>query len=94
LTTITVIVNIRDMTITGSPAARVMELINSYEPDAVFVDGTGIGWGVVDRLRQLGCSTVHGIDFGAAAGRVGSSAVSVRANSMPMMSPARAVIWR
>ena len=46
-------------------AGRVMELVNSHEPDAVFVDGTGIGWGVVDRLDQLGCSTVRGIDFGA-----------------------------
>ena len=38
-------------------AGRVMELVDSHEPDAVFVDGTGIGWGVVDRLAQLGCSS-------------------------------------
>ena len=38
-------------------AGRVMELVNSHHPDAVFVDGTGIGWGVVDRLAQLGCAT-------------------------------------
>src|SRR5229473_752641 len=50
-------------------AGRVMELVNSWEPDAVFVDGTGIGWGVVDRLAQLGCSTVRGIDFGTRADR-------------------------
>jgi hypothetical protein len=50
-------------------AGRVMELVNSHEPDAVFVDGTGIGWGVVDRLSQLGCSVVRGVDFGARADR-------------------------
>jgi hypothetical protein len=36
-------------------ASRVMEQVNSHNPDAVFVDGTGIGWGVHDRLNQLGC---------------------------------------
>jgi hypothetical protein len=59
-------------------AGRVMELVNSHEPDAVFVDGTGIGWGVVDRLSQLGCSTVRGIDFGAGADRTDSSEAAVR----------------
>ncbi|MPZ34843.1 MAG: terminase [Rhodospirillales bacterium] len=59
-------------------AGRVMELVNSYEPDAVFVDGTGIGWGVVDRLSQLGCSTVRGIDFGAGADRTDGSEAAVR----------------
>ena len=59
-------------------AGRVMELVNSHEPDAVFVDGTGIGWGVVDRLAQLGCSTVRGIDFGAGADRTDSSEAAVR----------------
>ena len=32
-------------------ASRVMEQVNAHNPDAVFVDGTGIGWGVVDRLQ-------------------------------------------
>jgi hypothetical protein len=35
----------------------------------VFVDATGIGWGVVDRLSQLGCSRAMGIDFGSASDR-------------------------
>jgi hypothetical protein len=26
-------------------ASRVMEQVNSHNPDAVFVDGTGIDWG-------------------------------------------------
>jgi hypothetical protein len=50
-------------------ASRVMELVNSYSPDAVFVDGTGIGWGVLDRLNQLGCRNAIGVDFGARADR-------------------------
>ena len=44
-------------------ASRVMEPVNSHNPDAVFVDGTGIGWGVVDRLNQLGCPNVDGRRF-------------------------------
>jgi hypothetical protein len=59
-------------------AGRVMELVNSWNPDAVFVDGTGIGWGVVDRLSQLGCSTVRGIDFGGGADRVDLSDAAAR----------------
>ena len=50
-------------------ASRVMELVNSYNPDAVFVDGTGIGWGVVDRLNQMGCPNLTAVDFGSRADR-------------------------
>lgn len=28
--------------------------INEFEPDAVFIDATGLGWGLIDRLRQMG----------------------------------------
>lgn len=34
-------------------AAKVSEFIDEWAPDAVFVDGIGIGAGVVDRLRQM-----------------------------------------
>lgn len=34
-------------------AGKVCELYLQYRADAVFVDGTGVGGGVVDRLRQL-----------------------------------------
>lgn len=27
--------------------------IHEFKPDAVFVDATGLGWGVIDRLRQM-----------------------------------------
>ena len=35
-------------------AARAAEVIAEEKPDGVFVDGTGMGAGVVDRLNQLG----------------------------------------
>ena len=50
-------------------AGRVMELVAEHRPDAVFVDCTGIGWGVQDRLNQLGCANLFGIDFGGRADR-------------------------
>ena len=38
---------------TMSLASRVVEAIDEYKPDAVFIDGVGVGSGVVDRVRQL-----------------------------------------
>jgi hypothetical protein len=41
-------------------ADRVAHEINEWEPDAVFVDGTGgYGAGVIDRLRQLGHKVIE-----------------------------------
>lgn len=48
---------------TASEVARVIE---AQEPDATFVDQTGVGGGVVDRLRQLGFSVI-GVDSGSKA---------------------------
>lgn len=45
-------------------AARVAEAINAHKPDAVFVDATGIGAGVYDRLVQLNYQNVHAVNFG------------------------------
>ena len=50
-------------------AARVAEERSRHRADAVFVDGGGIGGGVVDRLRQLGESVIE-VQFGGAADRV------------------------
>ncbi len=50
-------------------ASRVMEQVNAHNPDAVFVDATGMGWGVCDRLTQLGCRNAVGVNFGNAADR-------------------------
>ncbi len=35
-------------------SSEISALITSSRPDAVFVDGVGVGGGVVDRLRQMG----------------------------------------
>ena len=48
-------------------AAMVAEAINDWQPDAVFVDATGIGWGVVDRLHQMGFTQVIGVQVGERA---------------------------
>jgi hypothetical protein len=59
-------------------ASRVMEQVNRHNPDAVFADGTGIGWGVHDRLNQLGCPNLVGVDFGARADRIDASDAAAR----------------
>ena len=47
-------------------AGKVAEAIQKYNPDGVFIDETGLGAGVVDRLRQLGFN-IMGINFGSKA---------------------------
>jgi hypothetical protein len=49
-------------------ASRVVELAQSLRADAVFIDGGGVGGGVVDRCRQLRLA-VHDIQFGSKADR-------------------------
>ena len=34
-------------------ASRVVEQIDEYNPDAIFIDGVGVGGGVIDRVKQL-----------------------------------------
>jgi hypothetical protein len=45
-------------------AARIADHMDRLHPDAVFVDETGVGAGVVDRLRQLG-RRITPVNFGA-----------------------------
>lgn len=47
-------------------AARVSEQMDRAKYDAVFIDGVGVGGGVVDRLRQLNREVVD-VNFGASA---------------------------
>ena len=48
-------------------AGAVAQAINKWEPDAVFVDATGgWGWGVIDRLNELGYEVV-GVEFSGKA---------------------------
>lgn len=57
--------NVDTMTLAGRVAAEALRL----RPDAIFVDETGVGGGVVDRLRQLRVNCV-GINFAKQADRV------------------------
>ena len=55
---------------TMSLAGRVADAYTQHDADAVFVDGGGVGGGVVDRLRQLGVP-VFDIQFGSKSDRLG-----------------------
>lgn len=68
-------------------AGRVSQMHLEYRADAVFVDGTGVGGGVVDRLRQLQVP-VWDIQFGSK-----SDANWGQANSGIMYANKRAEIW-
>lgn len=50
-------------------AARVHEQMQAWKPDAVFIDVTGMGYGVYDRLVALGCTNVFAVNFASAADR-------------------------
>jgi phage terminase large subunit len=50
---------------------RIMNFSMKWEPEAIFVDQTGLGAGVVDRLRELGAPVI-GVEFGARAMRRGA----------------------
>lgn len=47
-------------------AATIADAIDELHPDTVFVDGNGIGAGVVDRLRQLGYDVIDVLGQSAA----------------------------
>lgn len=56
--------NIDTMTL----AAKIVELSNLHQPDAIFVDGGGVGGGVIDRLRMLRKNVIE-VQFGGSADR-------------------------
>lgn len=49
-------------------AARVMEMANEYRPDAIFVDGGGVGGGVIDRLNMFKYPVIE-VNFSNSADR-------------------------
>jgi hypothetical protein len=53
---------------TMAVATRVVELAASLQADAIFIDGGGVGGGVVDRCRQLRLA-VYDVQFGGKADR-------------------------
>jgi hypothetical protein len=67
-------------------AAKVAELHQRYRPDAIFVDGGGVGGGVVDRLRYLKLPVTE-VQFGAAPDRdqIGQEGAVVYANKRAEM---------
>lgn len=58
------------MDVTG----RIGRIIARHRPDHVFIDATGLGVGVFDRLRELGHSRVSAVNFGARASNAGAYA--------------------
>jgi hypothetical protein len=49
-------------------AGRIIQMINQYHPEKVFVDMGGIGAGIYDRLKELNYSrVVTGVNFGSKA---------------------------
>lgn len=46
-------------------AGRIASLIKLHRPDAVNIDVGGLGAGVYDRLRELGYTMVHAVNFGS-----------------------------
>lgn len=63
---------------------RVMELAQQIHADAIFVDETGVGAGVVDRLHQL-TDIAIGVNFGAVSDRP--------AQGLPRAANKRAEMW-
>ena len=45
---------------------QAIRVIDDFAPQAVFIDETGVGAGVVDRLKELGYK-INGVDFGSKA---------------------------
>jgi hypothetical protein len=48
-------------------ASLVAEHIEEFEPEVVFIDATGMGWGVVDRLRQMKYTNIIAVQTGEAS---------------------------
>ncbi len=69
-------------------AGRVAEIAFSRgDVSAIFVDETGLGAGVVDRLNQLGVRHVQGVNFGSAAASWDSD------GAKPRYANKRAEMW-
>jgi hypothetical protein len=70
-------------------AGCVADLYPAAQADGLFVDGGGVGAGVVDRLRQLGLP-VFDVHFGGTADRAAmGQEEGFYANSEPRCGPAR-----
>ena len=52
-------------------AAAIVDLAREYKPDAIFIDGGGVGGGVIDRLNMLKLPVVE-VQFGGGSDREGA----------------------
>tara|TARA_R110002126_G_scaffold196770_7_gene344707 strand:- start:276 stop:1790 length:1515 start_codon:yes stop_codon:yes gene_type:complete len=52
---------------TMETVGKLRRIIDSENPDAVFIDVGGLGAGVVDRLKEMGYNEVEGVNFGERA---------------------------
>lgn len=57
---------------TMTVAAKVVEMAQEYKPDAIFVDGGGVGGGVIDRLNMLRQPVLE-VQFGGTADKSNKS---------------------
>lgn len=79
--------------------SKLVDLINNpvtddLRPDAVFVDETGVGGPLVDRLRQLNVRNVHGVSFAESASLSLGDASSIQdGTGKSKMANKRAEIW-
>ncbi|MCP5116925.1 MAG: hypothetical protein GY953_39365 [bacterium] len=48
-------------------AGRIARIIDRHKPDGVFIDVTGLGAGVYDRLRERHYRNIHPVNFGSKA---------------------------
>ena len=67
-------------------AGRVAECVREWHANAVFVDGGGVGGGVIDRLRQLNVDVIE-VQFGAKADRISMT------EERPAFQNKRAEMW-
>ena len=63
-------------------AAKVAEWANRWRPDAIFVDVTGVGSGVIDRLRQMRFKNVFEISFGGKSDNEGDRKAADKRSEM------------
>lgn len=52
-------------------ADRLAEHIERFRPDAVFIDGGGVGGGLVDRMHQMNFAECHEVNFATSSGPSG-----------------------
>lgn len=76
--------------------SKIADLISNparpdLRPDAIFIDETGVGGPLVDRLKQLGFKNVYGVVFSSAA--TGADGMVQAATGRPKLANKRIEMW-